>query len=129
MRKILLKPAVRSMSEYVSFCFVMCAVLAFLSFIFMSCSDDTSKQKSSRDIVYNNMLDGSVGQVKTWCEENLEDSGSLEFFRWGLVKQTENGFMVRSKYRFRNSSGEYVFADQIFYMDVTGKIIKVLDNK
>lgn len=107
----------------------MCAVVPFMSFIFMSCDGATSNQKSSINIVYNNPFDGSVRQVKMWCEESLENPESLEVFRWGLVKKTEDGFTARCKYRSRNSSGEYIVADQIFYMNANGKIINVKDNR
>jgi len=64
-----------------------------------------------------------------WCDETLEDPESFEAFRWGEVKKTENGFSASCKYRSRNPSGEYVIADQTFYMDANGKIVKVLDRK
>jgi len=124
-----LQAAMPSISRYFLFCAAISAVVAFMIFIFISCNDNTSKQKSSVDIVYNQTLDGSVQQVKIWCQENLGEPELLEFFRWGLVKKTKDGFTVRCKYRSRNSSGEYVSADQIFYMNANGKIIKVLDNK
>ncbi len=124
-----LQEAMPGISRYFLFCAAVSAVVAFMGFIFMSCNDNTSKQKSSIDIVYNQTMDGSVRQVKMWCQENLGGPESLEFFRWSLVKKTKDGFTVRCKYRSRNSSGEYVLADQIFYMNANGKIIKVLDNK
>ena len=90
-----------------------------LSPLSLGSNSDKQKQESSRNIVYNSVLDGSVRQVKVWCDENLEDPESFEAFRWSIVKKTESGFIVRCKYRLRNSVGEYVVSDKTFYCPKT----------
>ncbi len=97
-----------------------------------SSSDSTRRRKSStsssREVVENSGWDGSVLQVKSWLKSNLKDPGSLEFVEWSAVQKTsDGGFMVRVKYRAKNSFGGYVVENKIFYLNSNGSIKSEID--
>ena len=84
------------------------------------------------ETVYNSALDGSVYQVKQWFKENLKDPNSFEAIEWGQVVNVENlnlphKFIVRCKYRAKNSFGGYEIGHKIFYLDRLGNIVSVID--
>ena len=76
--------------------------------------------------VSNSVWDGSVWQVKSWLRNNLKDPKSYEGIEWSPVQSTEDGYMVRHKYRAKNSYGGYVIKNQIFYLDKQGNVINVI---
>jgi len=92
-----------------------------------STSRRTSNAPTSRAVVKNSGWDGSVSQVKSWLTSNLKDPGSLEFIEWSSVQKTnDGGFMVRVKYRAKNSFGGYVVENKIFYLNATGSVTNTI---
>lgn len=75
--------------------------------------------------VKNSSLDGSVSQVVKYLKNNLKDPDSYESIEWGNVTETDNGYIVRHKYRAKNSFGGYVIENQIFQIDWQGNITSV----
>lgn len=75
--------------------------------------------------VKNSSLDGSVSQVVKYLKNNLKDPDSYESIEWGNVTETDNGYIVRHKYRAKNSFGGYVIEHQIFHIDWQGNITSV----
>lgn len=75
--------------------------------------------------VKNSSLDGSVSQVVKYLKNNLKDPNSYESIEWGNVTETDNGYIVRHKYRAKNSFGGYVIEHQIFHIDWQGNITSV----
>lgn len=75
--------------------------------------------------VKNSSLDGSVSQVVKYLKNNLKDPDSYESIEWGNVTETDNGYIVRHKYRAKNSFGGYVIENQIFHIDWQGNITNV----
>lgn len=75
--------------------------------------------------VKNSSLDGSVSQVVKYLKNNLKDPDSYESIEWGNVTETDNGYIVRHKYRAKNSFGGYVIEHQIFNIDWQGNITSV----
>lgn len=87
--------------------------------------DPTKKVK-----VENSAWDSSVWQVEKYLEKNLNDPKSYEGIEWSEVTKTgSDGFMVRHKYRAKNSFGGYVIANQVFHLDSEGNVIEVVDYK
>ena len=80
------------------------------------------------EIVTNSAWDGSVRQVERYLKNNLKDPDSLQTIEWSEVqKTTSGGFMVRCKYRAKNSFGGYVVSNQIFMMDSKGDVTGAMD--
>lgn len=75
--------------------------------------------------VKNSSLDGSVSQVVKYLKNNLKDPDSYESIEWGNVTEIDNGYIVRHKYRAKNSFGGYVIEHQIFHIDWQGNITSV----
>lgn len=76
----------------------------------------------------NSVWDNSVWQVEKYLKKNLKDPKSYEGIEWSKVSKTDSGrFMVRHKYRAKNSFGGYVISDQVFMMDLNGNVIEVVD--
>ena len=44
---------------------------------------------------------------------------------WGNVVKTDNGYMVRHKYRAKNSFGGYMVDNNVFYLDFQGNVVSV----
>jgi len=68
--------------------------------------------------VENSGWDASVYQVKTYLKENLKDPKSIEYIEWSNVVRSDDYYMVRCKYRARNSFGGYVIENKIFFINV-----------
>lgn len=77
--------------------------------------------------IKNSSWDGSVSQVKKYLKQNLTDPGSYESIEWSEVAKTESGYMVRHKYRAKNSFGGYVVQNQVFYINSSGTVTSVKD--
>ena len=89
--------------------------------IVFSLPDDNSKPY--KPVVRSSSYDGSVRQVKAYLKRNLKDPDSFEAIEWSpLKKQSNGGYMVRCKYRAKNSYGGYVVENQVFYLDSKGNV-------
>lgn len=66
---------------------------------------------------YNSEWDGSVYPVKLYLKKNLKDPDSYEAIEWSKVQKTNEGYMVRHKYRAKNSFGGYVIENKVFYLN------------
>jgi len=78
-------------------------------------------------VVYNSEWDASVYQVKDWLKQNLKDPKSLEYIEWSKVINTADNYVVRVKYRAKNSFGGYVVSNQLFTLSKTGTVLNVQD--
>lgn len=78
-----------------------------------------------RAYVGNDEYNGSVKQVVTYLKENLNDPRSYESISWSKVMHKDNYYLVRHKYRAKNSLGGYVIENKLFYIDLYGKIYKI----
>ena len=77
--------------------------------------------------VKNNKWNGGVKQVEDYLEQTLRDPDSYESIEWSEVKQKEDGFYVRHKYRAKNGFGGYVVTNQLFHLDFSGNVVDVKD--
>lgn len=75
--------------------------------------------------VYNSEWDGSVYPVKLYLKKNLKDPDSYEAIEWSKVQKTNEGYMVRHKYRAKNSFGGYVIENKVFYLNKKGHVYRV----
>jgi len=86
-----------------------------------------SRSSSSSSKVQNSPYDASVHQVKSYLKRTLKDPGSYEKIEWGPVVEASGNegykYMVRHKYRAKNSYGGYVVEHQIFYLDSQGNVL------
>ncbi len=85
-----------------------------------------------REIVYNSRWDSSVSQVEKYLKQNLEDPKSYESIEWSPVVKLDaddlqHKFIVRHKYRAKNSFGGYVISNQMFYLDKHGYVLKSME--
>jgi hypothetical protein len=61
-------------------------------------------------------------------QDNLKDPDSFEAINWSPVQTNfDGGYYVRCKYRAKNSFGGYDIANQIFYMDSKGNVLRYVD--
>lgn len=93
------------------------------------------KTRNSRDEkgniirVQNSILDGSVIQVERYLKNSLKDPDSYQSIEWGKVLETSEGYLVRHKYRAKNSFGGYVIENNTFYLNTKGEIINIVPYK
>lgn len=81
---------------------------------------------ADRPVVSNSGWDGSVHQVERYLKRNLKDPSSLNVIEWGnVVPGADGGFVVRVKYRAKNSFGGYVIEHQVFSLDAQGNVTGV----
>lgn len=76
--------------------------------------------------------DGSVPCVKQYLEKNLNDPDSYESIEWSPVKDNGDHWIVRNKYRAKNSFGAKIIKNQVFtflnpHRDVDCVILEVVD--
>ena len=77
--------------------------------------------------VKNNKWKGGVKQVEDYLENTLRNSDSYESIEWSEVKQKDDGYYVRHKYRAKNGFGGYVVSNQLFHLDFSGNVVDVKD--
>ena len=77
--------------------------------------------------VKNNKWNGGVKQVEDYLERTLRDPDSYESIEWSEVKQKDDGFYVRHKYKAKNGFGGYVVTNQLFHLDFSGNVVDVKD--
>jgi len=80
-----------------------------------------------REVVRNSAWDASVWQVEQWLKTNLKDPDSYEAIEWSKVVKRENRYMVRCKYRAKNSFGGYVIENKLFTLDSKGNVLSSTD--
>jgi hypothetical protein len=103
-------------------CLLIIVFMLSIGFIFKTCMDSSEKE------IKNNKADGSVWQIKAYLQTNLKDPESYQAIEWGQVRQIKKEpvqYLVRHKYRAKNSFGGYVISTQYFTIDDNGKVIKV----
>jgi len=86
-------------------------------------------ERERRERPHNSEWDGSVRQVKRYLQRNLVDPKSYQSIEWGKVLAKDSGpcaYLVRHKYRAKNSFGGYVVEDQGFCMDAQCTVIDAL---
>ena len=84
------------------------------------------ERKEKGNKIENSAWDGSVSQVKKYLQNNLKDPNSYESIEWGKVIENENGYIIRHKYRAKNSFGGYTIENNIFHLDLKGNVINVV---
>lgn len=78
---------------------------------------------SQMDLVSNHRYDGSVFQVEKYLRKNLKDPDSYEPMEWSPVtKMKDGGYMVRHKFRAKNSFSGYVIEEKIFIINSSGEV-------
>lgn len=77
--------------------------------------------------VQNSPWDGSVYQVERFLDKNLKDPDSYQAIEWGNVVGTDTGFIVRVKFRAKNSFGGYEVAHKLFSLDKSGAVTSASD--
>ena len=113
--------------------FILIAVIATIIFVGYKIGDPNSNKPSlPKEVVYNSGWDASVRQVKDYLKTNLLDPNSYESINWGYVDKVNKEnytYVVRHKYRAKNSFGGYVIENKVFFLSNSGRIIYALDFK
>ena len=79
-------------------------------------------------VVQSSPWDASVRQVDDWLKNSVKDPDSLQYIEWSPVSQQANGeFMVRVKYRAKNSFGGYVVENKLFFLSSSGTVLRSKD--
>jgi len=91
-------------------------------------SKPRSPASNPQPVVENSPWDNSVSQVKRWLEKNAKDPKSLEYIEWSKVTRDGAGFLVRVKYRAKNSFGGYVIDEKIFVLDGRGEVVSAVSK-
>ena len=100
------------------------ALVPTIPFIFGVPDSPTSSAANRRPVVENSSWDGSVYQVKAWYRKHLKDPGSVEYISWSPVVRNKNGtFMVRVRYRAKNSFGGYVIGEDVCGLSANGRVL------
>jgi hypothetical protein len=107
------------------FSLIIIGIGCFFLFYGDSPSGQTPAAKPVSESVINSGWEGSVYQVKQYLKKNLKDPDSLEYIEWSPVQKSRDGYIVRCKYRAKNSFGGYVIENQIFTLDPRGNILSV----
>ncbi|ANQ83677.1 hypothetical protein dqs_0601 [Azoarcus olearius] len=81
--------------------------------------------RKAKNPVKNSAWDGSVWQVESFMKHYLKDPKSFEAISWGPVVDMGSTYVVRLRYRARNSFGGYVIEDKTFTLDVSGNVVGV----
>lgn len=87
--------------------------------------EESTKPKEIK--VENSPWDASVYQVRKYLKKNLKDPKSYEGIEWSEAQKIDNGYMVRHKYRAKNSFGGYTIENQIFYLDSKGNVVNTVN--
>ncbi len=90
---------------------------------YLASNDSPPAPKEPQAVVSNSAWDGSVHQVERWFKQNLNDPDSFEAIEWSKVAERDDGFLVRVKYRAKNSLGGYVVENQVFKLDPQGNVL------
>lgn len=77
----------------------------------------------TRGAVQNSGWDGSVHQVERYLKTVLKDPDSYDGIEWSKVMPSGPQFVVRHKYRARNSFGGMVIENRIFVLDAAGNVL------
>ena len=110
--------------------FVIMLLAAAFSHEDSKSGSSSSTSSTQREKVYNSSWDGSVRQVEEYLDKTLKDPDSFKAIEWSTVQKTNGntkGFMVRCKYRAKNSFGGYVIENKVFYMDEDGNVLYASD--
>ena len=88
-----------------------------------SCNDyePTAQPVEVRNGGFNN----EVWQVESYLKRNLKDPDSYEGIEWSPVTKVGSGYMVRHKYRAKNSFGGFAIENQVFNLDSLGEVFNV----
>ncbi|MGE0020710.1 MAG: hypothetical protein AB7S72_13645 [Draconibacterium sp.] len=99
----------------------------YYDYISVSLEEIKKRQEefARREYVGNDDYDGSVKQVVTYLKEKLKDPKSYESISWSKVMHKDGYYLVRHKYRAKNSLGGYVIENKLFYIDLCGAIYKI----
>lgn len=119
--------------KYLGSLCLACVMIVIVGFIKGDIGESNSNSQAlseQKEIVHNVDWDGSVSQVKAWLIENLKDPRSYEGIEWSKVQKVDlpsYKYMVRHKYRAKNSFGGYAIEKKIFYLDSSGNVVSSED--
>lgn len=111
-------------------CFLIILLACVISGCFALCNTE-SNPEPPKQIVSQSKYDRSVNQVNDYLRSNLKDWDSYQSIEWSELK--DNGgkgkyrFMIRHKYRAKNSFGGYEIENKVFYLDSLGNVNDVDD--
>jgi hypothetical protein len=111
--------------------FIIVIIIAIIGYFSKSTNRSNDTTFSKQDVVYNSPYDASVSQVEIYLKEQyLKDPDSYESISWGTVvlyDDVNDNYMVRHKFRAKNSFGGYDVEDKVFYLDKNGNVTDVKD--
>lgn len=91
--------------------------------------EQQKKDEAKKVKVENSPWDGSVYQVKKYVKSNLKDPSSYESIEWSPVQKTDRGYVVRHKFRAKNSFGGYVVEEYIITLNDCGEVVDAVKTE
>lgn len=98
-----------------------------------------SAPTAAQEVVHNSAWDGSVYQVERYLKDDfLKDPDSYEGIEWSKVmpapadiraEMPSARYMVRHKFRAKNSFGGYVVQTYGFILDSQGNVVSAVEMK
>lgn len=121
MVKVTVKNSISNKPKYVGMILALFGIIIIIMIIANSSSDK---------IVKNSQYDSSVHQVESYLGRTLLDPDSFEPISWSKVQEMKNSndgykYVVRLKYRAKNSFNGYVIESKLFYLDEKGTVVNV----
>jgi len=110
--------------------FIVIIAVAIMSLPNGSVDNQTvsNSSTSSSSAVSNSSWDASVYQVKNYIKNNAKDPKSIEYIEWSsVVKNSNNNYTVRVKYRAKNSFGAFTVENKLFTLDSSGNVMGFKD--
>lgn len=66
--------------------------------------------------------------ITKYLKENLKDPKSYEDIEWSeIAHDDDGGYIVRHKYRAKNSFGGYMIDNKVFFLSSKGYVENVID--
>lgn len=115
-------------------CIIFIVILLIGLIGYCTKSGNTGENGSSQqETVVNSPYDSSVFQVEEYLKNQfLKDPDSYQSIEWSNVQIYSDSaykYMVRHKFRAKNSFGGYVVANKLFYLDKDGNVVDVKEYK
>ena len=114
--------------------YIGCLVFIFIfAIIFRQCFCSHKSNVNDSSKVINNEWDSSVWQVEKYLKVTLKDPDSYKGIDWSAVKDlgeystAPHRYIVRHKFKAKNSYGIEVIENKMFYLDTNGQVINIMN--
>ena len=100
------KPLKYQKSIDIAMCVIVLSFIAYLLLIGLQCESQTKQPHNFR----------MISVVKQYLSKSLKDPHSIEYISWSKPVFKNGSWIVRVRYRAKNSFGGYVVESRIFHV-------------